>query len=275
MTTRRAAEADRGTEADGSWRGRASWSARSIRSGPVSCPRLSRTFLPKRAIPISLSRGSSTSRSTGTASRCACRPMVILDDVHTLHPEQFQALFRTLARREIRFARWMMMRMDSLSPNAIFRSAGRGRIARTEARPRLHRHLHAKRRPYGRSSAIPQDGDGHGGPVPPPGRAAVREEVRTFPGSAEGGDPDADARTVRGTGSARRPRTAEASHLRRPSSQNRGDRRPVCEGRQVDRLRTGGRPRHGPRIDASICDPDVRPDRQPVSASRTPSPSRP
>ena len=49
--------------------------------------------------------------------------MVILDDVHTLHPDQFEALFRTLARREIRFARWMMMRMDALSPNAIFRSA--------------------------------------------------------------------------------------------------------------------------------------------------------
>jgi hypothetical protein len=51
------------------------------------------------------------------------RPMVILDDVHALHPEQFESLFRTLARREIRFARWMMMRMDALSPNAIFRSA--------------------------------------------------------------------------------------------------------------------------------------------------------
>jgi hypothetical protein len=35
----------------------------------------------------------------------------ILDDVHTLHPDQFEALFRALARREIRFARWMMMRM--------------------------------------------------------------------------------------------------------------------------------------------------------------------
>lgn len=51
------------------------------------------------------------------------RPMVILDDVHTLHPDQFAALFRAFARREIRFARWMMMRMDALSPNAIFRSA--------------------------------------------------------------------------------------------------------------------------------------------------------
>ncbi|XIA62042.1 hypothetical protein ACFIOY_20360 [Bradyrhizobium sp. TZ2] len=56
-------------------------------------------------------------------SPCRLRPMTILDDVHTLHPNQFEALFRALARREIRFARWMMMRMDALSPNAVFRSA--------------------------------------------------------------------------------------------------------------------------------------------------------
>lgn len=56
-------------------------------------------------------------------SPCRLRPLTILDDVHTLHPEQFDALFRALARREIRFARWMMMRMDALSPNAVFRSA--------------------------------------------------------------------------------------------------------------------------------------------------------
>lgn len=54
---------------------------------------------------------------------CRLRPLTILDDVHTLHPEQFEGLFRALARREIRFARWMMMRMDALSPNAVFRSA--------------------------------------------------------------------------------------------------------------------------------------------------------
>jgi hypothetical protein len=51
------------------------------------------------------------------------RPLAILDDVHTLHPDQFAGLFRALARREIRFGRWMMMRMDALSPNAVFRSA--------------------------------------------------------------------------------------------------------------------------------------------------------
>ena len=53
---------------------------------------------------------------------CRLKPLTILDDVHTLHPDQFEALFRSLARREIRFARWMMMRMDALSPNAVFRS---------------------------------------------------------------------------------------------------------------------------------------------------------
>lgn len=57
-------------------------------------------------------------------SPCRLKPLTILDDVHTLHPDQFEALFRALARREIRFARWMMMRMDALSPNAVFRSAG-------------------------------------------------------------------------------------------------------------------------------------------------------
>ena len=29
------------------------------------------------------------------------RPLVILDDVHTLHPEQFEALFRALTRRVV------------------------------------------------------------------------------------------------------------------------------------------------------------------------------
>jgi hypothetical protein len=51
------------------------------------------------------------------------RPLIILDDVHTLHPQQFEALFNVLARREIRIGRWMMMRMDALSPGTVFRSA--------------------------------------------------------------------------------------------------------------------------------------------------------
>ncbi|GHA25077.1 hypothetical protein GCM10007989_20940 [Devosia pacifica] len=59
---------------------------------------------------------------TWKSSRISLRPLVILDDVHNLHPEQYAALMHALARREIRVGRWMMMRMDALSPNAVFRS---------------------------------------------------------------------------------------------------------------------------------------------------------
>jgi hypothetical protein len=52
------------------------------------------------------------------------RPLVILDDVHTLHPEQLEALFRALTRREMRIGRWMMMRLDALSPASVFQSPG-------------------------------------------------------------------------------------------------------------------------------------------------------
>ena len=51
-------------------------------------------------------------------------PLVILDDAHTLHPDQFEGLFRTLTRREVRIGRWIMMRLDALSPSAVFRSRG-------------------------------------------------------------------------------------------------------------------------------------------------------
>lgn len=50
------------------------------------------------------------------------KPLVILDDAHTLHPEQFEAIFRALSRREIRIGRWMMMRLDSLSPTTVLQS---------------------------------------------------------------------------------------------------------------------------------------------------------
>lgn len=49
-------------------------------------------------------------------------PLVMLDDVHALHPEQFKQIFAALARREIKVGRWMMMRLDALSPGAVFRS---------------------------------------------------------------------------------------------------------------------------------------------------------
>ena len=46
-------------------------------------------------------------------------PVVMLDDVHALHPDQSAAIFSSLARREIRFGRWCMMRLDALSPGAV------------------------------------------------------------------------------------------------------------------------------------------------------------
>lgn len=46
-------------------------------------------------------------------------PLVMLDDVHALHPDQRDAIFASLARREIRFGRWCMMRLDALSPGAV------------------------------------------------------------------------------------------------------------------------------------------------------------
>lgn len=44
------------------------------------------------------------------------KPLVILDDAHNLAPQQFELVFRDLARREIRVARWIMMRLDGLTP---------------------------------------------------------------------------------------------------------------------------------------------------------------
>jgi len=51
------------------------------------------------------------------------KPVAMLDDVHSLHPDQFEQMFTALARREIKFGRWLMMRLDALSPSAVFRSA--------------------------------------------------------------------------------------------------------------------------------------------------------
>lgn len=44
------------------------------------------------------------------------KPLVMLDDAHTLHPEQLAALRRDWVRRELRVARWVLTRLDVLSP---------------------------------------------------------------------------------------------------------------------------------------------------------------
>jgi hypothetical protein len=47
------------------------------------------------------------------------RPLLILDDAHALHPEQFTGAKRWLARRELRIARWMLTRLDILTPREV------------------------------------------------------------------------------------------------------------------------------------------------------------
>jgi hypothetical protein len=47
------------------------------------------------------------------------RPLVIFDDAHSLHPTQFAALRRWLARRELKVARWVLTRLDALTPSDV------------------------------------------------------------------------------------------------------------------------------------------------------------
>jgi hypothetical protein len=51
-------------------------------------------------------------------------PLVMLDDVHALHPDQRDQIFAALSRREIRLGRWLMMRLDALSPGAVLGAPG-------------------------------------------------------------------------------------------------------------------------------------------------------
>ncbi len=47
------------------------------------------------------------------------RPFVVFDDAHRLHPEQFAALRRWLARRELKVSRWILTRLDALTPREV------------------------------------------------------------------------------------------------------------------------------------------------------------
>tara|TARA_R110002124_G_C8968912_1_gene514832 strand:- start:2222 stop:4138 length:1917 start_codon:yes stop_codon:yes gene_type:complete len=52
------------------------------------------------------------------------RPLVIFDDAHSLHPEQFSAFRQWLARRELKISRWVLTRMDALSPADVLLAQG-------------------------------------------------------------------------------------------------------------------------------------------------------
>ena len=56
--------------------------------------------------------------NTGSVTR-VYRPLVVFDDAHSLHPEQFSYLRRWLARRELRVARWILTRLDTLTPAEV------------------------------------------------------------------------------------------------------------------------------------------------------------
>lgn len=49
-------------------------------------------------------------------------PLAMLDDMHELHHKQLDELFSLLSHREMRFGRWMMMRLDALSPGVVLRT---------------------------------------------------------------------------------------------------------------------------------------------------------
>ena len=46
-------------------------------------------------------------------------PLIIFDDAHSLHPKQFEALTRWLARRELKVSRWILTRLDALTPGDV------------------------------------------------------------------------------------------------------------------------------------------------------------
>jgi len=47
------------------------------------------------------------------------RPLVMFDDAHTLHPRQFDQFLRWLIRRELSISRWVLTRLDALSPEGV------------------------------------------------------------------------------------------------------------------------------------------------------------
>jgi hypothetical protein len=62
--------------------------------------------------------GKLTIRESGADLVREYQPLAILDDAHDLHPQQLAELLRWLARREQQASRWVLMRLDSQTPQA-------------------------------------------------------------------------------------------------------------------------------------------------------------
>ncbi|WP_447942968.1 hypothetical protein [Microbacterium aurum] len=63
-----------------------------------------------------------TIRVTSDGCAMELRPLIILDDAHSLHAEQFDLLRQWLARRELKVARWVITRFDALTPHQVLLS---------------------------------------------------------------------------------------------------------------------------------------------------------
>ncbi len=57
-----------------------------------------------------------TFRITSGEEVLQLRPLVIFDDAHSLHPTQFTVLRHWLSKRELKVSRWVLTRLDALTP---------------------------------------------------------------------------------------------------------------------------------------------------------------
>lgn len=63
------------------------------------------------------------------------KPLVMLDDAHTLHPRQLSELQTRLARRELKIARWILMRLDAQTPESALSDTSRHKDAISRINP--------------------------------------------------------------------------------------------------------------------------------------------
>lgn len=90
------------------------------------------------------------------------RPLLIIDDAHELHASQFQDLDHWLRNREVRIARWMLTRVDSISPSEFRRALASDEIERplpgtSPGRDRMLRMLQGRDQTRGSFRAVAAD----------------------------------------------------------------------------------------------------------------------
>ena len=58
-----------------------------------------------------------------TSNESDLQPLVILDDAHILHPNQYKNIEHWMARRELSVARWILTRLDVMQPEEVLDAA--------------------------------------------------------------------------------------------------------------------------------------------------------